>query len=327
MVPYCVYQNRCGGCLYRDIPRGLYIQKKQNFVKRAFSDFGLSIEPNDLIEITDSSRRRVSFHFEKNKFGFYAFHSHELTDIDCCIMLTPVINSVLPELKRFLFSLNTTGTVYITDMQGDLDIQIEGTKNKLSLENLETAAQLFQKIPCIRILYNKEVLGQQCSFPQLPSDFLQPSVQGQETLVKLVCSFLNDEKKGLDLFCGAGTFLNPLLEKGIAMHGYDSSVSAIKTLNDTATVQDLFRQPVPSDELDTVDFVVLDPPRAGAKAQCKEIAKTTALKKVIMVSCMPKTAARDCKILCDSGFEIKKVIPVDQFAYSNHIELVILLER
>jgi 23S rRNA (uracil1939-C5)-methyltransferase len=71
---------------------------------------------------------------------------------------------------------------------------------------------------------------------------------------------------------------------------------------------------------------VLDPPRAGAKAQAETLAASS-VPKVVMVSCNPGTCARDLRILADGGYHITRVVPVDQFLFSPHIELVALLER
>ena len=49
--------------------------------------------------------------------------------------------------------------------------------------------------------------------------------------------------------------------------------------------------------------------------------------KIVYVSCDPATLARDARILCDKGYEIKKVAVVDQFAHSTHVEVVSLLSR
>ena len=72
--------------------------------------------------------------------------------------------------------------------------------------------------------------------------------------------------------------------------------------------------------------MVLDPPRAGAKAQAEALAASK-VPKIVMVSCNPGTCARDLRILVDGGYRITRVVPVDQFLFSPHIELVALLER
>jgi 23S rRNA (uracil1939-C5)-methyltransferase len=94
----------------------------------------------------------------------------------------------------------------------------------------------------------------------------------------------------------------------------------------TAEARDLVRRPVLSTELAKTDVVVIDPPRAGAYEQTVEIAKSK-VGKVVSVSCNPATFARDAKMLVDAGFKLEKVLPVDQFVWSPHIELVGVFSR
>ncbi len=72
--------------------------------------------------------------------------------------------------------------------------------------------------------------------------------------------------------------------------------------------------------------MVFDPPRQGAEAQAREIARSKA-KTVVAVSCNPTTLARDAKILIDGGYRLSTVTPFDQFRYSGHVETVAKFTR
>ncbi|MCZ6885075.1 MAG: class I SAM-dependent RNA methyltransferase, partial [Alphaproteobacteria bacterium] len=74
--------------------------------------------------------------------------------------------------------------------------------------------------------------------------------------------------------------------------------------------------------------VVLDPPRAGARAQVRELAASK-VPRVVMVSCNPESFARDAKALIDGGYDLGPgpVLPVDQFVWTRHIELVASFSR
>ena len=74
------------------------------------------------------------------------------------------------------------------------------------------------------------------------------------------------------------------------------------------------------------EAVVFDPPRAGASAEAKELA-ISGVPMIIAVSCNPGTLARDLRILVDGGYRIMRVVPVDQFLFSSHIEVVAYLEH
>ncbi len=94
----------------------------------------------------------------------------------------------------------------------------------------------------------------------------------------------------------------------------------------TTAVRDLFREPLVPVELKPYDAVVFDPPRAGAEAQARELAKS-AVKTVVAVSCDPRTFARDAAILVAGGYRLESVTPVDQFAWSMHVEMVGVFRR
>ena len=79
-------------------------------------------------------------------------------------------------------------------------------------------------------------------------------------------------------------------------------------------------------ELQAFDAVVFDPPRAGAAAQAEALAKSR-VRTLVAVSCNPGTLARDLRILVDGGYRIARVVPVDQFLFSPHIEVVAHLVR
>ena len=93
-----------------------------------------------------------------------------------------------------------------------------------------------------------------------------------------------------------------------------------------AEARDLFRRPLVAPELKRFRAVVFDPPRQGAEAQARELAKSS-VPVVVAVSCNPATFARDVRLLVDGGYKLISVTPVDQFRHSAHVEIVARLAR
>jgi 23S rRNA (uracil1939-C5)-methyltransferase len=91
-------------------------------------------------------------------------------------------------------------------------------------------------------------------------------------------------------------------------------------------VRDLFRRPLVAAELKPFDAVLFDPPRQGAEAQARELAKS-AVPTVIAVSCNAATFARDVRLLTDGGYRLTQVTPIDQFRHTAHVEIVARLAR
>ena len=75
------------------------------------------------------------------------------------------------------------------------------------------------------------------------------------------------------------------------------------------------------------DVVVVDPPRKGCDSACLAAILKARPDRVVYVSCNPATLARDLKVLCDGGYELKKVRGVDQFGMTVHVEVACCLQR
>lgn len=169
-----------------------------------------------------------------------------------------------------------------------------------------------------------------------PMAFVQASAAGEALLVDAVTAAIARGARVADLYSGAGTFTFPLA-RGRRVAAFDGDEALIAALDAaargaglgarvTGAVRNLARRPLRSDELDGFDAVVMDPPRAGAPAQARELA-ASGVPLVVMVSCDPATFARDGKILTDGGFTPGPVMPVDQFVWTRHVELVARFSR
>ena len=137
-------------------------------------------------------------------------------------------------------------------------------------------------------------------------------------------------------FAGAGAFALRLA-KGAEIHAVEADAASLAALDRgfrfgpglkrvTTERRDLFVRPVTAKELNAFDGVVFDPPRAGAEAQSKETAKSE-VPLVAAVSCNPATLARDLAILIEGGYLLQRIVPIDQFLWSPHVEAVALLTK
>jgi 23S rRNA (uracil1939-C5)-methyltransferase len=196
-----------------------------------------------------------------------------------------------------------------------------------------------------RLTLNGEVVLQQvrpagmlagASVPLPPGAFLQASREAEQIWVELVSEGVDGAKRVADLFAGLGTFTMALVRHA-AIDAFEQDAGAVAALAEAARgtpklkpmrtfVRDLFRTPLRAKELASYAAVVLDPPRAGAKVQAVELAASS-VRTVVAVSCNPGTLARDLRILVDGGYRLTRVVPVDQFRFSPHIEVVAQLQR
>jgi 23S rRNA (uracil1939-C5)-methyltransferase len=93
-----------------------------------------------------------------------------------------------------------------------------------------------------------------------------------------------------------------------------------------AETRDLSRRPLTAADLAGLDAVVLDPPRGGAAAQVKQLATAT-VATIAYVSCNPASFAHDARVLVDGGYALEAVTPLDQFAFTHHVELAAVFRR
>jgi len=75
------------------------------------------------------------------------------------------------------------------------------------------------------------------------------------------------------------------------------------------------------------DVIVVDPPRKGCDETLLETMVEMNPERIVYVSCDSATLARDLKYLCERGYELRKVCPVDQFGMTVHVETVVLLSH
>jgi len=137
----------------------------------------------------------------------------------------------------------------------------------------------------------------------------------------------------LDLYCGVGLFGLALADDVGRVIGVEADPSAsadfrfnAQGLEHVSLIEGKVGSVLDRVE-ESVDLVVLDPPRAGAGERA--IAGITKLepRRVVYVSCDPATFARDARRLTDDGYVLRIVQPVDLFPQTFHIETVALFER
>ena len=320
----CPFFGKCGGCVFEDLDE-TYTHKKETALKEALAHKAIDIIPEPLIRIPKESRRRATFAFANGHFGFNEMQSHRIVDISSCAVLTPQLSTFIPSLRTFMKNFKTKGDVFVLMTEFGADIKIdENKKTPTSLDLLEKISAFCQENTVARFVLNNEPIYQATQLPFPSGAFMQPSLEGEKALQKLVLESVGDGSKVVDLFCGLGTFTKPLAAAGKKTEGYDSASDSIETLKKSgiqAFSRDLFRNPLTPEELNRFDVAVLDPARAGAFEQCEMLAQSD-ISKIVMVSCHIGTFCRDARILINAGFKLDKLTPVDQFVATRHLEVV-----
>jgi 23S rRNA (uracil1939-C5)-methyltransferase len=341
---------------YRDWKRGLLVG--------ALAHAGLAADVvGPLVTVPPASRRRAAWFARRGAdgkviIGFLARASHDIVDMRECPVLAPPLVALLAPLRDLLgrtlppggraeviANLLDTGVDLLLRMPGALPPPLRqmlaGFAAQRDLARLSwqamarpgTAASAWEPIverrPA-RVQFGKVAVA----LP--PGAFLQATKQAEDILVGEAVAAVAGAKRVADLFSGAGAFTFPLAIQS-QVHAVDGDkmlIAALRRAADaagiggrvTTDVRDLIKRPLVADELKKFDAVVFDPPRAGASSQAGRIAAAR-IPVVVAVSCNPATFARDAKLLVDGGYTLEKIVPVDQFLWTAHLELVAVFRR
>lgn len=359
VAPPCRHFGTCGGCALQHMDQAAILAWKREQVVASLAARGLAdLEPlvEPTVDAGGEGRRRAVLSAtragQKILLGFHERASHRLVDVEECPVLLPSIVECLPLFRKLAaLVMPRKGEVGLTVLASDGGMDLAMTSAaKLAPRAMAELIELAMSGGVSRLSLNAEVLVESRS-PVLdmgdlplvppPAGFVQATRAGEEALAARVIEGIGEARKVADLFCGAGTFALRLARQASvrAVEGEAASLAALDrawragggSLREiTCERRDLFRNPLTAEDLDDfgkgMEAVVFDPPRAGAEDQAREIARSS-VSRVVAVSCNPATLARDLRHLVDGGYRVLSVLPVDQFRFSPHIEVVAVLSR
>ncbi|MBI1383711.1 MAG: hypothetical protein GC150_02190 [Rhizobiales bacterium] len=351
--PVCRHFGRCGACAVQHFAGPAYADWKRDLVVRALERAGIAGEVRPLWVAPDASRRRAALKVRRTRsgvlLGYSVARTHDIVDALECPVLEPRIVAALPGLRQMLRGLlgrSGQADVMVTAADNGLDLAITGPAGLADdIERLGELASVAGGLDIARVTIAGETVYQRAQpsvaigrsvVPLPPAPFLQAVAAAEAVLANEVVAGLAGAGKVADLFCGVGPFALRLAE-GAEVLAADQDASALVALRRAADGssglkpirtlrRDLMREPLDRKALAAFDGVVIDPPRAGARAQVAEIA-ASGLARVVMVSCAPAAFARDAEVLVGAGFVMGPVLPVDQFRYSVHLEVVAAFRR
>lgn len=187
--------------------------------------------------------------------------------------------------------------------------------------------------------YIEECLGD-VKYRISPFSFFQTNTKGAEKLFTVVAEFadLQGTENVLDLFCGSGAIGLFLAEKAKKIIGIELNAQAVADARENASRNGITNAEYFCGKAEKIlpevlskntewDVIILDPPRSGLHPKALKLVAETPARRIVFVSCNPATLARDIQSLCEAGWKIVKVQPVDMFPQTPHIEVVVELER
>jgi 23S rRNA (uracil1939-C5)-methyltransferase len=262
-------------------------------------------------------RTRATFHGDGVKLGYYRRGTHDILDLKRDPLSHEKLNAAFEKLRETNLKGSATLTV---DPEGDKVLvwsKFPKRKLKTLFPNANTPAEegnramfFFDGVPIVN------------------GCFSQSSLLLNRLLLSVVHNFVDNAPSVLDLYCGNGNLTIGLGDRA-EITGMDHNRYAVKSARRTKRGE--YRPGGESEMLnllaeDQWDTIVLDPPRAGAKALAPALAASTA-RKLIYVSCDPATLGRDLKTIVAGGWMLEKTVAIDLFPNTAHVETVCLLVK
>jgi 23S rRNA (uracil1939-C5)-methyltransferase len=334
---FCKYFTICGGCAVQTLAWPPYADWKRGLVVEGLSRAKIETQILPLVDAHGVGRRRATFHSrvhddgvgrKRLDLGYMQARAHFIVNIDHCPILDPGLDGALVAARdaaRVLIPLEKPLDIVVTTTLEGLDMDVRGT-GPLDFGYRQALISVAERYDLARISNHGETIVERRpptlrmgkALVTLPAGgFLQATAAGEEALA--------------DLFAGSGTFALRLAEKAevLAIEGDAPAMRSLaRAAHETEGLRhlksqqrNLYSRPLMAGELEHLDAVVFDPPRAGAQAQAEALA-VSKVPTVVGVSCNVQTFARDARILIDGGYTLEKVTPVDQFRHSAHVELV-----
>ncbi len=331
-TPPCDRFGDCGGCQLQHLSYAAQLETKVTFVRESLRRLG-NIDWQEEIPIRSAeefgyrSRAELKVARDSNghtRIGYYRSASQDVCEIEKCLILMPAANRELQRLyaepslipndaTRVLFTVGDE-EVIVTPATG------ENGKSK-AVDALGTA---YQRISGINYGFGVK-------------SFFQGNRPLVEELIRTATADASG-KLAVDLYAGVGLFSLQLAKtfdqvcavegnRPAANHGIENAkANGVTNVRfESVSVEAWLKYK--SVELPCPDFVLLDPPRAGAGPQVIERLVAMDVPQISYVSCDPATLARDLRLLLNYGYQIESITALDMFPQTFHVETVVRLKK
>jgi 23S rRNA (uracil1939-C5)-methyltransferase len=314
VAPRCRHFGQCGGCHYQQMSYEAQLAAKQQILREQLVRLGGVVDPPVAATVPSPQpwgyRNHMQFHrMADGRLGFQAARSEQTIPITECHLPAPALERAWRQVEQRPQGKRQRGRA-----------QAERVSLRVGAEDQLQRADG----PPIAM----GILGQR--FRVSAASFFQVNTPMAEQLVTHVLAHLPATKpaRAVDVYCGVGLFSRFLAPHVEQLIGIESSPSACAdfahnlagfrhvTLHEATAEAALAQLSAP------VDFMVLDPPRAGLGKTVIEQLLRLKPGRLVYVSCDPATLARDGRLLTAGGYRLESATPFDLFPQTYHIESV-----
>ena len=337
----CQHFGICGGCQLQHLHYETQLQAKVEFIREslkriggigwqdeiellAADEFGYRSRAEVKINHQERGEKNHSLDAQKIQIGFFKSNSHEICAVTECPILLPAANRELQKLNAEPDEISRQATrIYLT-VGDDQVLATAATGENSRAAAIDALGTVHQIIAGIKYEFG-----------------VRTFFQANRLLVeKLIAAASSDTagKIAFDLYAGAGLFSLQLAKNFSQVYAVEGSKISVQHGIANAQnnrIENVSYEPMSVEawlkhkavKLPRPDFVLLDPPRAGAGEIVINRLLTLQPSKINYVSCDPATLARDLKLLVKGGYRIDSVTAVDMFPQTFHVETVVKLSK
>ena len=312
VVPGCPYFQVCGGCHYQHAPYDYQLQQKVAILREVMQRIGKFAAPHDIEVISGPEwqyRNRVQLHYARGRIGYLEAGSQRLCPIAKCPISSARVNEVIAELDRMARERKFPSYLQSVEVfTNENDVHLSGLEER----PLEYSAAGY-------------------TFRVSPRSFFQVNRFLVDALVSAAIGDVN-VSTALDLYAGVGLFSLPLAGRCkhvVAVEGGRSAAADLRANAERAGAQIDIHHAAVDDYIASLDstpgLLLADPPRAGLGKLVTQHIIRLMPPRLHIIACDPTTLARDLTALLSSGYRINRMILVDLFPQTYHLETVVHL--
>lgn len=332
----CPYSDICGGCHIIDLDYSEQLKYKEEKIKELFKkSLGIDIKIDKVISDKNINyRNKITLHVQNKKIGFYSEESHDLVEIDSCIIAKEDINKVIIKLKELVKDFDIKEVVIRSNCEVLLDIKGNISSDVL-LNSFVDVEVIYLNDTLIKGkgIITEEILGKK--FNILPKSFFQVNKEVCSKIFNEVRCYIKDKsyKNVLDLYCGTGIIgilISDLVDNVTGIEVVSDAVinansnKELNKVNNINFICDKVENRI--DEFSDIDLIIVDPPRRGLDSISINNILKISPKDIIYISCDPNTLVRDLKVL-STDYNIKSISIADMFPNTYHVESVVFLSK
>lgn len=365
--PKCVYAGKCGGCSFQHLSYPAQLKWKQKELSHLFREVDPNLNVLPVLGMEDPYYYRNKAQFPirvkdgRLQAGFYRPKSNDIIDMEECLIQSRPINEVFAWLKQNL-SLKSAQElrhlfIRASKATGEMQVVFIGRENQ-DLERI--AKRLVKNFPQItsvvfnrntrddnvilgeesEVLYGSSTILEECLGLKIRLDFrsfFQVNPSQMEVLYQKALDFadLKPEDRVVELYAGTGTIGMLASRKAGFVAGVEIVPEAVENARENLELNQIKNaeyicmdaSAYAAKAKGEADVVIVDPPRKGMDSQGIQDILTLSPRKVVYISCNPRTLARDMKVFMEHGYRAKAIQPVDMFAQTAGVECVTCLER